>query len=92
MNTLGTVEVQLDPQVLEKTVEKKIVEFLVPTLRMVDRPQLCKMYNMSPNEMELLLSEPRVRIHERRKGERGKRRWFYPEVQQALDEVINENF
>ncbi|MGN7479003.1 hypothetical protein ACTHOQ_14230 [Solibacillus silvestris] len=92
MGALATVEVQVNNEIIEKTVERKIDSYLTPTLRMVTEKHLCKMYSMSPNELAPLLFDAKVRIHERRKGERGKRRWFYPEVQQALDEVINENF
>lgn len=90
MEALAKVEV--NETVIEKAVDRKIDEYLTPALRMVTEKQLCKMYNMSPNDIAPLLFDSRVRIHERRKGERGKRRWFYPEVQQALDEVINENY
>lgn len=92
MDALAKVEVQVNEAIIEQTVERKIDAYLTPSLRMVTEKQLCKMYGMSPNELAPLLFDARVRIHERRKGERGKRRWFYPEVQQALDEVINENF
>lgn len=91
MNNLGTVEVQFNATVIDQALDKKLDEHLVPKLRMVTEKQLCKMYNMSPNDIAPLLFDARVRVHERRKGELGKKRWFYPEVQHALDEVINEN-
>ena len=90
MNNLGTVEVQFNATVIDQALDKKLDEHLVPKLRMVTEKQLCKMYNMSPNDIAPLLFDARVRVHERRKGERGKKRWFYPEVQHALDEIINE--
>lgn len=92
MESLAKVEVQVNDDVIIQTVERKIDDHLIPALRMVNEKQLCKMYGMSPNELAPLLFDARVRIHERRKGARGKRRWFYPEVQKSLDEVINENF
>lgn len=92
MESLARVEVQVNEAIIEQTVERKIDAYLTPALRMVNEKQLCKMYDRSPNELAPLLSDSRVHIHMRRKGERGKKRWFYPEVQHALDEVINENF
>ncbi|MFF5994245.1 hypothetical protein AAGS61_05760 [Lysinibacillus sp. KU-BSD001] len=92
MEALAKVEVQVNDNVIIQTVERKIDDHLIPSLRMVTEKQLCKMYSMSQNELAPLLFDAKVRIYERRKGARGKRRWFYPEVQQALDEVINENF
>lgn len=90
MEGIVKVEVQVNPEIIQSFVDQKISDFLIPTLRMVDSKVLQKMYGMSPNELEEILMEPKVKIHERRKGERGKRRWFFPEVQQAIDEVINE--
>jgi len=96
MSTLGSVEIQIEDRtierVLDKKLDEKIDEKLVPSLRMVTEKRLCSMYSMSPNELAPLLAQPQVKIHERRKGERGKKRWFYPEVQYALDEVINEQY
>lgn len=90
MEAVAKVEFHVNDELVIQTIEKKVDDHLIPSLRMVTEKQLCKMYNMSPNELAPLLCEARVRIHERRKGERGKKRWFYPEVQLALDEVINE--
>lgn len=90
MEGIAKIQVQVNQEHIQSVVNQKISEFLLPTLRMVDSKTLQKMYDMSPNELEEILVEPKVKIHERRKGERGKRRWFYPEVQNAIDEVINE--
>lgn len=83
------VQVNIDENVIRDYINQQLDKQIHETLLLVDAEKLAEITSMSKRFLEeVVLSDPRVRIHERRKAR--KRWWLYKPTIQAIEEIVNE--
>ncbi|MFJ9462119.1 hypothetical protein [Viridibacillus arvi] len=89
--TMAHVEIAVDQHEVKLQLENMLREFARPRLIMCDIDELKRLTCMSLSSLERhILHDPRVKQHERRVGERGKRYWIYEPIERAILEIIDE--
>lgn len=83
------VSVNIDQKQIKDYIEKELQKQINQQLLLVDINKLAELTSMSVRYLEdEILSDPRVRIHERRKSR--KRWWLAQPTFQAIDEITYE--
>lgn len=83
------LKVNIDNKAVREFIEKELQKQIHQNLLLVDVNKLAEITSMSVRYLEdEFLSDPRVRIHERRKNR--KRWWIYEGVIQAIQDILEE--
>lgn len=85
----ANIEVKLDNKAIQQHIEKKIDEIILNQLWLVDVERLVQLTSMSRRWLEEeILSDPRMRIIERRKNR--KRWWLAKAALETIEEITSE--
>jgi len=86
---LAKVKVELDQEQIQAYINEQIKKNVQQSLLLVDINRLAEITSMSPRYLEEeILSDPRVRLHERRKSR--KRWWLYEPTIEAIKTIVDE--
>ncbi|MGG0666728.1 hypothetical protein ABE042_21870 [Viridibacillus arvi] len=88
---LAQIEIAVDKEMVQQSLDNIVRDYTRPRLLLCDIEELKRITCMSPSSLERhILHDPRVKQHERRVGERGKRYWIYEPIERAILEIIDE--
>lgn len=88
---LAQIEIAVDKDMVQQSLDNLVRDYTRPRLLLSDIEELKRITCMSTSSLERhILHDPRVKQHERRVGERGKRYWIYEPVEKAILEIIDE--
>lgn len=83
------VQVEIDQEQIKEYIESEIQKVINQQLLLVDINKLAQLTSMSPRFLEeYILSDPRVRLHERRRDR--KRWWIYEPTMKAILSIVND--
>lgn len=89
MTPTAQVQVKINEKEVRDFIERELQKQINQQLLLVDINKLSELTCMSPRYLEdEILTDPRVRIHERRKSR--KRWWIYEPTMKAIISIIDE--
>ena len=89
MTAIAQVQVSVDKEYLDSKYEEEFKKQINAKKKLVTLEQLSEMYSMKRGALEeAFFCDPRIKLYERRRGERGKRYWIAEKVIPVMDEII----
>jgi len=90
MNAIAAqVEVKVDNESLDAKYTEIFEKHVTVRKKLVTLEQLSEMYSMKRDALEeAFFQDPRIKLFERRRGERGKRYWIAEKVIPIMDEIV----
>ena len=86
---IAQIELKVDEQEVQNQIKQLIIEQARPQLLFWDIDDMTKLTPYGKTFLEEnILSDPRMKMLERRKGEKGKRVWPYEESSTVLKNII----
>lgn len=86
------VQITLDTdavEIINKEIKQQITNYVQRELILCDLAELERLCSMKRDTLEeLFLNDPRVKLHERRRGPRGKRYWLYKPTIEAIEYIV----
>ncbi|WP_112181644.1 hypothetical protein [Paraliobacillus zengyii] len=87
------ISVEVNEEEIKEYIQQKINQQLTDQLHFVDINRLVYMTSLSKRYLEdEFLHKPSVKLLERRKNERGKRIWLYPQVLEAIKSIMDSDW
>lgn len=89
MNIIAPVQVAVDQEYIEAKFIEEFKKQITAKKKLVTIEQLSEMYSMKRDALEeAFFQDPRIKLFERRRGERGKRYWIAEKVIPIMDEIV----
>jgi len=87
---MGLAHVQLDEQEIQRQINERLDQIFRETLVAWDVNEMARRLCMSKSFLEEnILSDPRMRLLERRKQKNGKRFWYYEPSVKVIKEIMD---
>lgn len=89
MSNIAQVQVAVDQEYIEAKFVEEFKKQINAKKKLLTIEQLSEMYSMKRDALEeAFFRDPRIKLYERRRGERGKRYWIAEKVIPIMDEII----